>query len=102
VLARARPAPRLRSEPPAAAPPPRARTPLLAVSAAALLLVLLPALARPPPLSDTVQGGRRLDTLWRERLGKQVSGFTLLGLSLFTLALPLRKRGKRVSFGDFA
>jgi nitrite reductase (NADH) large subunit len=75
---------------------------LLAVSAAALLLVLLLALARPLPFSDTVQGGRRLDTLWRERLGKQVSGFTLLGLSLFALALSLRKRWKRLSFGDFA
>src|SRR5262249_33394061 len=101
-LSEAAPGPRPPPELPAAAAPPRARATLLAVSATALLLVLLLALARPLPFSDTVQGGWRLDTLWRERLGKQVSGFTLLVLSLFALALSLRKRWKRFSFGDFA
>jgi nitrite reductase (NADH) large subunit len=94
-----------RAQPPVAAlatPPNQVHKPLLAVSVVALLMVLLIALVRPLPFSDTVRGGWQLDVLWRSRLGKQVSGYTMLGLSLSALAVSLRKRWRRFTFGRFA
>jgi nitrite reductase (NADH) large subunit len=41
------------------------------------------------------------DVLWRESLWKQVSGFTLLGLTVIAAVLSLRKRWRRFSFGGF-
>lgn len=53
------------------------------------------------PYADTVQAGLRIDALWRDGLLKQISGFTLLGLSLLLALLALRKRVPRIRWGRF-
>lgn len=85
---------------PAAAPAKSWRG-LLVVSALALVLVLGIALLQPIPYSDTVQGGSKLDTLWLDKFWKQVTGGTLLGLSVLALLLSLRKRIPRLAVGNF-
>lgn len=42
------------------------------------------------------------DELWRDGAWKQVSGYTLLGLSALASLLAARKRLRRVRFGEFA
>jgi nitrite reductase (NADH) large subunit len=65
-------------------------------------LILLIALALPAiPYSDTVQVSWQWDVLWRDNLFKQISGFSLLGLSIIALILSLRKRIKKFSFLTF-
>ena len=64
---------------------------------AALAALLLPAW----PYSQSVESGGGLDVLWRNEFWKQVSGFTLLGLSAVAAFLSLRKRIGWLSFGGF-
>jgi nitrite reductase (NADH) large subunit len=64
----------------------------------ALLIVLAPAI----PYAGSVQVELRLDTLWRDALIKQISGFSLLALGLLVSLISLRKRVRRVSFGSFS
>jgi nitrite reductase (NADH) large subunit len=68
----------------------------IALSLAALFLVTLRI-----PYAETVQVAFRWDEFWRDSLLKQLSGFTMLGLILFGLAVSLRKRVKKIEFGDF-
>ncbi|WP_157360316.1 FAD-dependent oxidoreductase [Aliagarivorans marinus] len=63
----------------------------------ALLMLLVPGL-QPP---ESVQQNWRLDKIWNDGFYKQVSGFTLLGLTLLGLGLSLRKRFKFKLPGDF-
>ena len=52
--------------------------------------------------SESVVAPRRpLDFLWRDDFTKQVSGYTLLGITVFSLLFSLRKRIKRIKFGQF-
>ena len=75
---------------------------LLGASLIGFLLVLLIYFSKPIPFSTTVQGFHHtLDALWRDNFWKQVTGYTLLGFSVFALILSLRKRWQRFSFGDF-
>lgn len=53
------------------------------------------------PYAATVQVPWQWDMLWRESIWKQVSGFTLLGLTVLLLILSLRKRIRRFTLGDF-
>jgi nitrite reductase (NADH) large subunit len=70
---------------------------LIALAAAAVLLV-----APPVPLAETVQQPWRVDLLWRESGYRQISGFTLLGLSILASLLSVRKRWRRAaSAGPF-
>lgn len=41
------------------------------------------------------------DLLWRDGLARQITGFTLMGLSLLLLLLPLRKRWSKFKLGSF-
>lgn len=41
------------------------------------------------------------ESIWNDKFYKQVTGFTLLGLSLLGLLMSLRKRFRRFSFGEF-
>ncbi len=52
--------------------------------------------------AKTVQVPWQWDMLWRESLFKQISGFTLLGLTILALLLSIRKRIKVIKIGDFA
>ena len=83
-------------------PPVRAGRTLLGLSVGLLLAILVVLVFGPVPYSHSVEVTIPWDNLWRDNLWKQVSGFTLLGLSLLGLLLSLRKRWKRISFGDFA
>jgi nitrite reductase (NADH) large subunit len=77
-------------------------TPLLVTSTVAALLGLLILLAAPIPFSDSARVSIGIDQLWRDGLLKQISGFTLAGLSLIGALLTFRKRWKKIRFGDFA
>ncbi len=74
---------------------------LLSVSMLALTLAAIVAWAAPLPFSLSVQAAWRLDTLWLDGFWKQVSGFTLLGLSAIGLLMSLRKRVRRFTLGSF-
>ncbi len=50
----------------------------------------------------SVQLDWRWDELWRDTFNKQVSGFTILGLSLLSLLFSLRKRLPAFRLGNFA
>ncbi|MCW8884787.1 MAG: FAD-dependent oxidoreductase, partial [Motiliproteus sp.] len=67
-------------------------TPVLAA-----MMLFIPGLT----LSDSVQGGQWLEQIWNDGLIKQITGFTLLGLTLIGLAMSLRKRMKRFQLGTF-
>jgi nitrite reductase (NADH) large subunit len=75
----------------------------LLLGAVTLAFVLVAALLLLPrmPMADTVQGGWKLDILWRDAFWKQVTGFSLLGVSLLSLVLSLRKRIRFLKLGDF-
>jgi nitrite reductase (NADH) large subunit len=68
------------------------------VAALATLLWFLPVVI---PYAETVQASLRFDELWRNSLFKQVSGFTLLGLSALLAVVSLRKRMRRLTWGSF-
>jgi len=72
----------------------KAWLPALVMSALALLVIslitMLPALS----VSDTVQQPSLLESWWNDKYWKQVSGFTLLGLTAVGLVMSLRKRIK--------
>ncbi|NPU92700.1 MAG: NAD(P)/FAD-dependent oxidoreductase [Gammaproteobacteria bacterium] len=63
-----------------------------------LAWLLLPA-ARVP---DSVQTGFSLASVWNDGLAKQISGFTLLGLTLIGLLMSLRKRLPGIQWGTFS
>lgn len=66
----------------------------------ALIFYFLPAM----PYERSVQSSFAYDMLWRDSLYKQISGFTLLGLSIVILLLSARKRIrlKPFTYGDFS
>ncbi|WP_226645490.1 FAD-dependent oxidoreductase [Microbulbifer variabilis] len=72
---------------------------ILITSIISLLLITLSFLMPPPPVSDTVQSGQIWEKLWYDNFWKQVTGYTILALCLFTAALSVRKRWKKLSFG---
>ena len=53
------------------------------------------------PYVDTVQASLRFDVLWRNGLFKQISGFSLLGLSLLLAIVSVRKRVSWLHWGSF-
>lgn len=53
------------------------------------------------PYADSVQAPFSIDVLWRNGLYKQISGFMLLGFSVLLALVSVRKRIRRVSWGDF-
>jgi nitrite reductase (NADH) large subunit len=61
------------------------------------MTLLLPAI----PYNHSVQTALQWDVLWRSSLLKQVSGFSLLVLSLGLAFLSLPKRIRRIHWGDF-
>ena len=76
--------------------------PLLTGSLIALLTAAVLLVSPPVPLAETVQQPWRVDLLWREGMYRQISGFTLLGLSILASLLSVRKRWRRAaSAGPF-
>lgn len=66
--------------------------------AGALLITLLPVW----PMGRSFSAGFTVDRLFIDGTLKQVTGYTLLALSLFAIPLALRKRWKRLRLGGFA
>jgi nitrite reductase (NADH) large subunit len=87
--------------PPVAAAPERGWKWLLGAGGVALPAVLAIALVLLIPYAATVQVSWQWDVLWRENFWKQVSGYTMLGLSALLLVLSLRKRIRRFTLGVF-
>jgi nitrite reductase (NADH) large subunit len=82
------------------APVMAART-LTAAGIVVMVATLLWLLPFSIPYTGTVQASLRVDELWRSTWFKQISGFSLLGLSLLLALVSLRKRVRRVYWGDF-
>lgn len=75
---------------------------LLAASLIATTLVTGYFIVGPVPFADSVQSTwHDYDFLWRESIAKQITGFTLLGISVIGLLLSLRKRLNWFNFGDY-
>ncbi len=72
------------------------------VSLLALALAMLTCIVPAIGSLDSVQAPIRWDLLWTDGLIKQITGYSLLGLSVVGLALSLRKRIKRFTWGDVA
>ncbi|MGH1462448.1 MAG: FAD-dependent oxidoreductase [Neptuniibacter sp.] len=70
----------------------------LAVLAALLAFVMVPAMT----VSESVQDSLRLDLIWNDGLYKQVTGFTLLGLTILGMLMSLKKRSKVLRVGSFS
>ena len=72
------------------------------LAGAVLALVLTGGIALLPrlELADSVQGGWRPDSLWRDSFNRKFTGFTLLGLAVVSLLLSARKRLARFSWGE--
>ncbi len=79
-----------------------AATTLLALSMLAAIGALLMTLPSNLPDAASVQITNPLSRWWREGFCKQVSGYSLLGLSAITLLLSVRKRVAGFRWGDFA
>lgn len=73
----------------------------LLMGASLLTMVLITLALNPIPFAATVQQGWHISELWSATLPKQISGFTLLGVTLVALLLSLRKRIKKFTFADF-
>lgn len=82
--------------------PPAGRRSLGWAAALAALACLLFVLLPPVPAGDSVQDlWYRVGALWRDGFWKQVTGFTLLGLTVLGTVLSLRKRWPRFQWGTF-
>ena len=80
--------------------PIKSRKPLLIGSTLAALLALLVTLLPGNTWNSSVQSFQ-WDALWRDNLFKQISGYSLLGLSVLISFISLRKRVRRFSWGQF-
>lgn len=70
-------------------------TTLLTTGGLTLLSMLLVAMLGSVPYAETVQVPWEWDELWRDNILKQISGYSLLGLSVIVLIMSLRKRLKK-------
>jgi nitrite reductase (NADH) large subunit len=86
--------------PPTRTPIPAARS-LLSISALSFALALLTLTLPNWPLAQSITTRTLLDILWLDGTAKQISGYTLLGLSAAAAVLSLRKRIRWLSFGGF-
>ncbi|MBD2858139.1 NAD(P)/FAD-dependent oxidoreductase [Spongiibacter sp. KMU-158] len=75
---------------------------LLVSAAIAFFLSLFILSSTPIPYADSVQHWLgSVDKLWSQGLYKQISGFSLLGLSILGLYLSINKRIQKLSWGSF-
>ncbi len=81
---------------------PRAQPALLAAAAAVVVLALAIVAGPALPPARSVADAGFLDALQRDGDLRRLTGFTLLGATLGTLVLSLRKRFKRWRRGEFA
>ena len=75
--------------------------PLIAVVAFSLLLVVAHFLLPAPVYSESFQSASWLESFWTDSLLKQITGFTMLGISVAGIFISLRKRIKKFTLGGF-
>ena len=75
--------------------------PVLIGSSLAFIIALITFFAPGLPSRESIMPDFTIDMIWTEGLYKQVSGFTLLGLSVLAAILSLRKNIKFLSFGAY-
>jgi nitrite reductase (NADH) large subunit len=71
-------------------------------SAIALVLALLFVMPWTIPYATTVHADVPWDFVWRESVYKQLSGYSLLGLTMLALIMSLRKRMRAFTLGRFS
>ena len=76
-------------------------TPMLLLSVIAFAMSLLVAVIPGLEVGKSVQNPAPFEFLWNDKWWKQVTGFTLLGLSVVGLLMSLRKRIKSINWGAF-
>ncbi len=76
---------------------------LLMLSAIVALIACLVFLVAPPiPAAESVQGWYfKMTQIWQASLTKQITGYTIAGLSLLALLLSARKRFRWLRFGNY-
>ena len=75
---------------------------VLVASVVSLILSLIIWFVPPLPMADSVQSGwRSIDIIWRDEVIKQISGYSLLAVSIFGMIFSLRKRTKLVKEGSY-
>ena len=75
---------------------------LVVSSVVALLAVFVIAFTPALEVSDSVQNPALLQSIWHDKFWKQVTGFSMLGLSALGLLISLRKKINNDRLGDFA
>jgi len=82
--------------------PVKAHLSLLSASVISIIAILVLFFIPGTPYSDTVQVNINWDNLWRESLFKQISGFSILGLSILISLVSMRKRIRKLfQFGNY-
>lgn len=76
--------------------------PVLIASTVAVFVAASIALLPELNVSDSVKTSTFLETLWNNKTWKQITGFTLLGLSATAVVLAMRKRIRKFRFGQFS
>ena len=75
---------------------------VLVTSVVSLILSLVIWFVPPLPMADSVQSDwRNVDIIWRDEVIKQVSGYSLLAVSVFGMLFSLRKRTKLAKEGSY-
>jgi len=77
--------------------PARISRSLLIWSVAAVMAALALWIAAPVPLAEAAADAWRLESLWRNPVYRQITGFVLVGLALAASLLSVRKRVRRLS-----
>lgn len=75
--------------------------PLITVVALCALLVVANFLLPSPVYSENYAAASWLESFWTDSLLKQITGFTLLGISVAGILISLRKRIKKFTLGGF-
>lgn len=76
--------------------------PVMLGSLTAVLLAFLLFLTPEAKVADSVQTNNWFEAIWNDKFWKQVTGFTLLGLTIIGLLMSLRKRLKWAWMGQFS
>ena len=77
-------------------------TALVAIALSALLIAATQIFHAGFSAADSVQSIGLLEPIWNDKFYKQVTGFSLLGITAIAILLSLRKRIAKVSWGEYS
>ena len=80
----------------------KAWLPTLLLSSIAVVLALLVSFVPAFSTSDSVQTVSTFESIWTDKLYKQITGFSLLGMSALGLLMSIRKKNAKKKWGDFS